>query len=281
MNRTIYSDHLGNEIRISSIREWSGKAKFNGMSAKYVLQGIEFYITSKKNYTISEGEYLIGNQFTESNVMIQSEVDVMGLCIDISEEVVIQMCHKLKTDVSFLNYLLKQQLIVNKYNRRNSLLGKQLDHLAWIIFKNEEHNFDISLFERLSQALIEDQILIFQTYGRLKFKKQFTKKEVFDQLMKAKDFMESNWNKGINLETIAKEIGMSKFHFARIYKDVFGTSPYQFLISLKMQNALNLLKKEKSVQEVADSIGYPDVSSFSKAFSKFYGLPPSLHQKIA
>lgn len=281
MNRTIFSDHLGNEIRFSSIREWSGKAKFNGMSAKYVLQGIEFYITSKKNYTISEGEYLIGNQFTESNVMIQSEVDVLGLCIDISEEIVIQMCQKLKIDASFLNYLLKQQLIVNKYNRRNSLLGKQLDHLAWIIFKNEEHNFDISLFERLSQALIEDQILIFQTYGRLKFKKQFTKKEVFDQLMKAKDFMESNWNRGISLETIAKEIGMSKFHFARMYKDVFGTSPYQFLISLKMKNAMNLLKKEKSVQEVADSIGYPDVSSFSKAFSKFYGLPPSLHQKIA
>jgi AraC-like DNA-binding protein len=99
--------------------------------------------------------------------------------------------------------------------------------------------------------------------------------------MHGKDFMERNWNKNLDLETISKEAGMSKYHFARLFRDVFGLSPYQFFIALKMKNAHRILSEGKSIQSIAELLGYPDVSSFSKAFSKFYGLPPSLHQKIA
>lgn len=280
-NRIIYSDALGNEIRFSAVRNWNGKARFSGMSAKFVLQGEENYHTSEKKYSIREGEYLIGNQNTVSEVCIQSKKDVLGLCIDISKEMVLEVGKEFVLESDFYDFLFQQQLIVNKYNQSNSLLGKELEIIAALIHSNESFQFNLETFKNLSQSLIIDQIQIYQNYGRLKFKKQFTKKEIFSQLMIAKDFMELNWNKSLELDDIAKEAGMSKFHFTRVFKDVFGVSPYQHFIKIKMHHALSFLKKEETVQFVSEILGYPDLSSFSKAFSKYYGLPPSLFRKLA
>ncbi len=280
-NRIIYSDEFGNEIRFSSVREWNGIAKFSGMSAKYVLQGVEYYQINQKKYMVRSGEYLIGNEKTESEVTIQSDVNVVGLCIDISETLVRETCSKFNLDSDFYDFLIQQQLIVNKYNQSNTILGKKLEDLAKVIQNKQQYQFNLNLFEQLSYSLIEDQIQIYQKIGRLKFKKQFTQKEVFIQLISAKDFIDKNWNKSLDLNSIAHEAHMSKFHFARLFKDVIGLSPYQYLISVKMTKALAYLKENQTVQSVSEILNYPDISSFSKAFSKHYGIPPSLHEKIA
>ncbi len=280
-NRIIYSDEFGNEIRFSSVREWNGIAKFSGMSAKYVLQGVEYYQINQKKYMVRSGEYLIGNEKTESEVTIQSDVNVVGLCIDISEALVRETCSKFNLDSDFYDFLIHQQLIVNKYNQSNTILGKKLEDLAKVIQNKQQYQFNLNLFEQLSYSLIEDQIQIYQKIGRLKFKKQFTQKEVFIQLISAKDFIDKNWNKSLDLNSIAHEAHMSKFHFARLFKDVIGLSPYQYLISVKMTKALAFLKENQTVQSVSEILNYPDISSFSKAFSKHYGIPPSLHEKIA
>jgi AraC family transcriptional regulator len=280
-NRIIYSDEFGNEIRFSSVREWNGIAKFSGMSAKYVLQGVEYYQINQKKYMVRSGEYLIGNEKTESEVTIQSDVNVVGLCIDISEALVRETCSKFNLDSDFYDFLIQQQLIVNKYNQSNTILGKKLEDLAKVIQNKQQYQFNLNLFEQLSYSLIEDQIQIYQKIGRLKFKKQFTQKEVFIQLISAKDFIDKNWNKSLDLNSIAHEAHMSKFHFARLFKDVIGLSPYQYLISVKMTKALAFLKENQTVQSVSEILNYPDISSFSKAFSKHYGIPPSLHEKIA
>ncbi len=280
-NRIIYSDEFGNEIRFSSVREWNGIAKFSGMSAKYVLQGVEYYQINQKKYMVRSGEYLIGNEKTESEVTIQSDVNVVGLCIDISETLVRETCSKFNLDSDFYDFLIHQQLIVNKYNQSNTILGKKLEDLAKVIQNKQQYQFNLNLFEQLSYSLIEDQIQIYQKIGRLKFKKQFTQKEVFIQLISAKDFIDKNWNKSLDLNSIAHEAHMSKFHFARLFKDVIGLSPYQYLISVKMTKALAFLKENQTVQSVSEILNYPDISSFSKAFSKHYGIPPSLHEKIA
>lgn len=280
-NRIIYSDEFGNEIRFSSVREWNGIAKFSGMSAKYVLQGVEYYQINQKKYMVRSGEYLIGNEKTESEVTIQSDVNVVGLCIDISEALVRETCSKFNLDSDFYDFLIQQQLIVNKYNQSNTILGKKLEDLAKVIQNKQQYQFNLNLFEQLSYSLIEDQIQIYQKIGRLKFKKQFTQKEVFIQLISAKDFIDKNWNKSLDLNSIAHEAHMSKFHFARLFKDVIGLSPYQYLISVKMTKALAYLKENQTVQSVSEILNYPDISSFSKAFSKHYGIPPSLHEKIA
>ena len=55
-----------------------------------------------------------------------------------------------------------------------------------------------------------------------------------------------------------------------------GITPVNYIIEVKMKKALEYLHEQKySVKEVASLVGYADIYSFSKAFKKIYGIPPS------
>ena len=79
------------------------------------------------------------------------------------------------------------------------------------------------------------------------------------------------------IKEIADHCGMSEYHFFRLFKAVIGISPHQYLIRKRIENAHALLSdKSHSVSDVAFLCGFADVFSFSKAFKKHTGTPPSL-----
>jgi AraC-like DNA-binding protein len=57
------------------------------------------------------------------------------------------------------------------------------------------------------------------------------------------------------------------------------TSPREYLTSLRMNKAAELLCDGFGVTVTAASVGYPDVFSFSRAFKNYYGLPPTEYVK--
>jgi len=57
------------------------------------------------------------------------------------------------------------------------------------------------------------------------------------------------------------------------------TSPREYLATLRMNKAAELLCGGFGVTVVAASVGYPDVFSFSRAFKNYYGLPPTEYVK--
>jgi AraC-like DNA-binding protein len=77
---------------------------------------------------------------------------------------------------------------------------------------------------------------------------------------------------------IASYCTMSEFHFSRCFKEMYQISPHQYIIEKKMQLARNLLLQHKhTVSAIAQLCGFPDVFTFSKAFKKYHGVPPSLY----
>lgn len=93
-----------------------------------------------------------------------------------------------------------------------------------------------------------------------------------------KEFVLKNLDKPIvnNTEAVAKEMMMSKKSLLRLIKEKQGGGLRNYVISLRMSSAVKYLIMHKmSVTEVAHSIGYKDQFYFSRAFKKFWGLPPS------
>ena len=77
------------------------------------------------------------------------------------------------------------------------------------------------------------------------------------KLRKIADFMLSNLDQGFSLARLAKEAGMSEFHFSRMFKRTTGKSPSQYFIGLKMERAQALLREtRKEVIEIAFEVGY-------------------------
>ncbi len=84
----------------------------------------------------------------------------------------------------------------------------------------------------------------------------------------------------LNLDRLAAQVGLSKFHFHRLFKRAMGVSPAHYHINLRMNVARRLLREtKKSVVDVALDIGYTNPSHFAKLFRRETGLSPSDYRR--
>lgn len=83
----------------------------------------------------------------------------------------------------------------------------------------------------------------------------------------------------LNLDQLAREQAMSKFHFAKLFKAQTGQSPIHYFIELKMQQACYALDtRTQSIKQIALDLGYEDAYYFSRIFKKVMGLSPSQYR---
>ncbi len=89
------------------------------------------------------------------------------------------------------------------------------------------------------------------------------------------DYIEAHLTADISLADLALEAGISKFHFTRLFKDVFGTTPYKYLVQRRIEKAVILLKKQRlDIAEVAYELGFTDQAHFTRTFKKYKGTTP-------
>ena len=77
------------------------------------------------------------------------------------------------------------------------------------------------------------------------------------------------------LESLGREVGLSRSALAERFAELVGQPPMQYLTNWRMQLAANLLVSgQESVAEIADRVGYESEAAFSRAFKKVVGVPP-------
>jgi transcriptional regulator GlxA family with amidase domain len=81
------------------------------------------------------------------------------------------------------------------------------------------------------------------------------------------------------LKDIAGKAFFSKFHFLRLFKTIYGQTPYQHLKMVRVKNARLLLQSGMPVKDVCFAVGFTSVSSFTGFFKQITGLTPSVFQK--
>jgi AraC-like DNA-binding protein len=82
------------------------------------------------------------------------------------------------------------------------------------------------------------------------------------------------------LESLAREVGLSRSALAERFTEYVGQPPMQYLTNWRMQLAANhLMSGHDSVAEVADRVGYESEAAFSRAFKKIVGVPPGQWRK--
>lgn len=100
-------------------------------------------------------------------------------------------------------------------------------------------------------------------------------------LLRALDFIDSNYYDDITVEDIAANAGGNRKSLYTVFKNLTGFSPRDYLICYRMRKATSLLKDPNlSVEAVASSVGYRDQFHFSKEFKKNVGTSPTEYRRV-
>lgn len=100
-------------------------------------------------------------------------------------------------------------------------------------------------------------------------------------IREAMTYIEQNYQNGITVEDIARQTGLNRSYFGKIFKSATDKSPQQYLIDYRMTKAAQLLKLTAlSVGEVGRAVGYPNQLHFSRAFKGAFGLCPREWRRV-
>lgn len=99
---------------------------------------------------------------------------------------------------------------------------------------------------------------------------------------KATSFIKAQYTNNIQLEDVCFSVNLSRSQLYRIFMQDLGMSPTQYLLQLRMNHALELIKESGlTIAEIAYSVGYDDPLYFSRVFRKYFGDAPTALRKSA
>jgi AraC-like DNA-binding protein len=99
-------------------------------------------------------------------------------------------------------------------------------------------------------------------------------------LLRARDLADRRYAEPLDLRRLAREAHVSPRHFSRSFRRVFGETPYQYLLSRRLERARHLLRTtEMPVAEICLEVGFTSVGSFTTTFTRYVGVSPTTFRK--
>lgn len=96
----------------------------------------------------------------------------------------------------------------------------------------------------------------------------------------ALDYIEENYSNQFTIEYLAELCHWSPTHFRRVFHDIMGTSPLDFINNTRITKACNLLRStEDSILNISETVGFHSVSSFNRYFIKIMQTSPREYRK--
>ncbi len=104
--------------------------------------------------------------------------------------------------------------------------------------------------------------------------------EKINAVQRMQDCINNNINSPVTLSDLAKAAGYSQWHSARMFKELTGKSPYEYLRVLRLSKAaLCLRNKQMKIIDVAFDFVFDSHEGFTRAFTKQFGMPPKRYSE--
>lgn len=146
--------------------------------------------------------------------------------------------------------------------------------------------YDEQLFKELIANYPCDtpqKLLKVQGTFKLLFSKFLTDTKLVDytkmRFLSTMEYINNNLSSPMTLDDIAKQADINTRYFCSSFKKVFGVSPWQYVITMRLNKAsILLINSEKTIREIAYETGFQDEFYFSRCFKKNLGLSPQAYK---
>ena len=234
----------------------------SGYLIHYILSGKGIYKTDGRIYHLSQGDAFL----IRPNTLIYYEAD--------------RYHPWTYTWIGF------QGIKMEEYFKRTSLLEEpcfhyekddrvRLCHEKMFEAYNLPENRDLMM----NSILYEYLYLLASKFPR---KSIPTKEKKISYVEEALRYIESNYAQTVNIQVIASYLNIERTYLYRLFKDITGSSPQEYLLEYRIARASTLLKETSlPINDIARSVGYSDALYFSRLFRQKKNRTPTEYRKNA
>lgn len=274
-------EFMGAVILSERARRFEAAAENPWLSLKCMLRGSARYSANRREYAVGDGQCLLLNEGSPYSIAIESTEVVESFVVFFQPEWVTAM---LRAHVESIDDLLDEPFrdSVGRFHFQETLqpLDGHLEHAhRELRCHHASGRNDASVREELVAELlaacVRRQAAIVRESERLGRQRKATRLELQRRLQTARDFLLSNYSSRISLDQLAKVACLSRFHFSREFKALYGSTPMSYLEDVRMRRATELLRNSaKSVLAVCLEVGFESPTTFSTRFRQRTGLSP-------
>ena len=226
----------------------------------YVFEGNEVYILNGHEHPIGKGDLVCVNSYTPHNYYSLAKGKSVTLIVS--------------TDHLAKNGLNPSTLRFNECIR-DAAIGEMILKIV------TECNGSGAAHDLSMNAMILSLIAYLATrYARTQTKEEAARGLMllgaqYRYVCRAIDYISENFTNAITLDELCALCGLSKYHFIRVFKQVTGDTPNEYVNKIRLKYAKQLLLKGANVTEAATASGFSDAHYFSNCFKKYEGCRPS------
>jgi len=103
--------------------------------------------------------------------------------------------------------------------------------------------------------------------------------DLYRRLCDAHDLIHDCYAEELDLHTLARAAGTSRYHFLRSFQRAFGETPHQQLLRVRLERAQARLRTGRSVTDTCLDVGFSSLGTFSRTFRARVGVSPVQYQR--
>ncbi len=101
-------------------------------------------------------------------------------------------------------------------------------------------------------------------------------------LRRVRDRMDRDYALPLDVTALAAGVHLSSGHLSRRFKEAYGESPYEYLMTRRVERAMALLRRgDLTVTQVCFAVGFHSLGTFSTRFTELVGMSPSAYRDKA
>ena len=172
--------------------------------------------------------------------------------------------------IEFDSNLVGNEIISIKYPHHEKILKYFLSYNHDLVT-----NFESKEFIKIRYTYDVLYKIIEYLKSNLYFDKK-TKSSIYEVL----EYINLNYYKNLTNEILASKTKYGTSHFRKLFTEIIGLSPLQYVNKVRMEKAKELLYSDiNKISDIAELLGFENVYYFSNAFKKYYGLSPINYKK--
>lgn len=251
------------------------------LTVKFSLYGTVNYKTPNGDYKVNVN-YLILNEGQHCSGFVSSDKPVEILSVFFEKRFAAEVLEYLTApeDKLIFNPAVKNSQPIQFFEKLYPIDNFVMPVIMKMKIASNVGFEDSVWWEEQFYELLEKMLLVhrrtYKTLEKLPTVKLSTKTDLFKKICKAKEFIDSYYTAPLTLEKISSEACLSRYHFLRLFKQVFGETPYQYISGIRIRKAVSLLSSgNMPVTRICNEVGFDSLSSFSWLFKQKLGISPA------